>query len=80
MQGARGLKASWAAVSAAREFSVIDRAENVLHRGLGHLFAVAEVYLQLKANESFQYLQTPISGMANRSTNRRGFYNESASR
>ncbi len=42
------------------------------------LFAVAENYPELKANESFQKLQTRISGIENELADRREFYNDSA--
>ncbi len=42
---------------------------------LGQLFAVAEVYPDLKANESFQHLQNRISGLENSIADRREFYN-----
>ena len=45
--------------------------------GLGNLFAVAEQYPDLKANESFQHLQARISGLENAIADRREFYNES---
>jgi LemA protein len=51
-------------------------AESELRIGLGNLFAVAEAYPQLKANETFQHLQTRISGLENSIADRREFYNE----
>jgi len=45
--------------------------------GLGNLFAVAENYPDLKANDSFQHLQARISGLENAIADRREFYNES---
>ena len=35
-------------------------AENALGRALSHLFAVAEAYPELEANENFQQLQTDL--------------------
>ena len=69
-----------AAVSAAREkgdVSALGPAETQLRMGLGNLFALAEAYPDLKANESFQHLQKRISGLENAIADRREFYNES---
>ncbi|GAB4347339.1 MAG: LemA family protein [Gammaproteobacteria bacterium] len=69
-----------AAVSAAREqgdVAALGPAETQLRLGLGNLFAVAEAYPDLKANESFQHLQSRISGLENAIADRREFYNES---
>ncbi len=48
--------------------------------GLGNLFAVAEDYPELKANETFQHLQQRISGLENSIADRREYYNESVNR
>jgi LemA protein len=67
-------------VSKAREskdMQALGQAETVLRQGLMNLFAVAEAYPDLKANESFQHLQTRISGLENSIADRREFYNES---
>lgn len=69
-----------AAVSSAREkgdVKGVGQAESQLRMGLGNLFAVAEAYPELKANESFQHLQARISGLENAIADRREFYNES---
>jgi len=69
-----------AAVSAAREqgdIGALGGAESQLRLGLGNLFAVAEAYPDLKANENFQHLQSRISGLENSIADRREFYNES---
>jgi LemA protein len=52
-------------------------AEGALRMGLGQLFALAEDYPELRANESFQHLQSRISGLENTIADRREFYNES---
>ncbi len=68
------------AVSAAREkgdISALGPAEAQLRMGLGNLFALAEAYPDLKANDSFQHLQERISGLENAIADRREFYNES---
>jgi LemA protein len=67
-------------VSQARErhdISALGEAENTLRAGLGHLFAVAEAYPDLKSNETFIHLQARISGLENAIADRREFYNES---
>ena len=69
-----------AAVASARESQDVGglgQAEGMLRLGLGNLFAVAEAYPDLKANESFRHLQTRITGLENDIADRREFYNES---
>ena len=69
-----------AAVSSAREqgdIGALGAAEGQLRLGLGNLFAVAEAYPDLKANETFQHLQARITGLENSIADRREFYNES---
>ena len=53
-------------------------AEGALRMGLGQLFALAEDYPELRANENFQHLQGRISSLENTIADRREFYNESA--
>jgi LemA protein len=55
----------------------LGAAEGQLRLGLGNLFAVAENYPDLKANETFLHLQSRISGLENSIADRREFYNES---
>jgi LemA protein len=67
------------AVSSAREkgdVGALGQAESGLRAGLGQLFALAENYPQLKANDSFQHLQQRISGLENGIADRRELYNE----
>jgi LemA protein len=67
-------------VSSAREshdVAALGAAENVLRSGLGQLFALAESYPDLKANEQFLHLQSRISGLENSIADRREFYNDS---
>ena len=52
-------------------------AETVLRGTLGRLFALAEDYPDLKANESFQHLQARISELENGIADRRELYNDS---
>ncbi|SEM75953.1 LemA family protein [Nitrosomonas marina] len=68
------------AVSHAQQDSDIKAlgvAETQLRLGLGNLFALAESYPELKANQSFQHLQTRITGLEHDIADRREFYNES---
>jgi len=53
-------------------------AEGALRMGLGQLFALAEDYPELRANENFQHLQGRISVLENTIADRREFYNDSA--
>jgi len=55
----------------------IGAAENTLRAGLGKIFAVAESYPELRANEHFMQLQTRISGLENAIADRREVYNDS---
>ena len=55
----------------------LGAAEGALRMGLGQLFAVAEDYPELRANENFQHLQSRISSLENTIADRREFYNES---
>ena len=67
-------------VAAAREsqdVAGLGVAEGALRLGLGQLFALAEDYPDLRANENFQHLQTLISTLENTIADRREFYNES---
>ncbi len=66
--------AARSAVASAREqhdVGALGKAESGLRAGLGQLFALAENYPELKANDSFQHLQQRISGL-----DRRELYNE----
>ena len=51
-------------------------AEGMITRALGQLFAVAEAYPDLKANQSFLQLQARISDLENQVADRREFYND----
>jgi LemA protein len=67
-------------VQAAREsqdIGALGQAEGMLRMGLGSIFAVAEAYPELKANEHFMQLQTRITGLENSIADRRELYNES---
>lgn len=72
-----------AAVSKAREagdVAALGIAEGALRAGLGGLFAVAEAYPELKANETFRQLQTRISGLEDGIADSRLFYNDAVNR
>lgn len=62
-----------------RETGVDDkaRAENRLTGALGRLFAVAESYPDLKANQEFLHTQQRISVLESAIADRREFYNDS---
>ena len=69
-----------ASVSNARaqgDIGALGAAEGQLRLGLGNLFALAEAYPELKANENFQHLQGRITSLENSIADRREFYNES---
>ena len=59
------------------DISALGQAETQLRMGLGNLFALAENYPELKANNSFQQLQSRISQLENSIADRREVYNES---
>ncbi len=54
------------------------KAENMLTSALKSIFAVAENYPQLKANENFKLLQEELSGIESKIAYARQFYNEAA--
>ena len=69
-----------AGVQQAREsgdMAALGPAEAQMRVMIGKLYAVAEAYPQLKANESFQQLQGRITGLENAIADRREFYNDS---
>jgi LemA protein len=66
--------------------AAFDRASSVAEKGeadamirgaLGRLFAVAEAYPELKADQSFRMLQERISGIEDSIADRREFFNHS---
>jgi LemA protein len=68
-----------ARVATAREqhdVPALGAAEGMLRAGLGQIFAVAEAYPELKANEHFMQLQTRITALENGIADRRELYNE----
>ena len=58
--------------------SVNESAEaaNMMSAALGRLFAIAENYPQLRANENFLLLQEELSGVENKIAYARQFYND----
>ena len=70
-------KVTEARASAMRATSVPDRgkAEGMLTAALGQLFAVAESYPQLKANENFRQLQSELEELENKIAAARRFFN-----
>lgn len=61
----------------AQNVPALGQAEGGLRAALGNLFALAESYPDLKANQNFQQLQARISSLENAIADRREFYNES---
>jgi LemA protein len=55
----------------------LGQAEQQLREVLGHLFALAENYPDLKADASFKHLQVRITGLENAIADRRELYNDS---
>jgi LemA protein len=70
-------RSSVAAAQQSGGMAALGKAEGAMRLGLGSLFAVAEAYPDLKANETFQHLQVRITGLENDIADRREFYNES---
>jgi LemA protein len=67
-------------VQSARErqdIHALGQAEGMLRAGLGGIFAVAEAYPELRANENFMQLQHRITSLENGIADRRELYNES---
>jgi LemA protein len=65
-----------AAVSSAGSMAQKAAAENMLSSTLKSLFAVAENYPTLQANENFKMLQEELSGIENKIAYARQFYND----
>ena len=58
------------------DIAALGPAESRLRQGLGQIFALAENYPELKANENFMQLQARISALENAIADRRELYNE----
>ena len=61
----------------AQDVASLGNAEGQLRQGLGRLFALAENYPALKADEGFAHLRSRISDLEESIADRREFYNES---
>ncbi|MBS0003246.1 MAG: LemA family protein [Thioalkalivibrio sp.] len=62
------------------DMAALGAAEGELRLGLGQLFAVAEAYPELRANEVFNQLARRISGLESAIADRREFYNAAVNR
>jgi LemA protein len=76
LEGVIAARNSVATARATQDIKALGNAESMLRGGLGKLFALAEQYPDLKANESFQHLQDRISQLENAIADRRELYNE----
>jgi LemA protein len=65
-----------AAMANAKSMKDINEANNMLTGALKTLFAVAENYPQLKANENFMQLQEELTATENKISYARQFYND----
>lgn len=65
------------AVRQTQDVAGLNRAESSLKASLVDLYAVAENYPDLKADQSFMNLQQRITGLENQIADRREFYNDS---
>jgi LemA protein len=72
-----GVTKARTAYSGSRGVDEKAQAENQITQALGKLFAVAEQYPDLKANQEFLTVQQRISALENTISDRREFYNES---
>ena len=71
-------RASVATALERHDLPALGAAESLLRAGLGQIFAIAEAYPELKANEQFMQLQARISALENGIADRRELYNEAA--
>ena len=68
-------------VQSAREqqnVPALNQAEGTLRASVGQIFAVAEAYPELRANDNFMQLQQRITSLEGLISDRRELYNESA--
>jgi LemA protein len=70
-------RANVATAQQTHDVNALGNAEGSLRTSLGNLFALAENYPDLKANETFLNLQSRISSLENAIADRREFYNDS---
>ena len=66
------------AARASGSVSSVGTAERDLRAGINGLYAVAERYPALKANEAFKHLQARVSGLETAIADRREVYNDAA--
>ncbi|MFA5337915.1 MAG: LemA family protein, partial [Candidatus Omnitrophota bacterium] len=71
------ITAARSACLGAKTVGEASQAEGGLSKSLKTLFAVAENYPDLKANQNFLQLQSRISGLEGQIADRREFYNDS---
>lgn len=64
------------AVSSAQTVQAQGEAQNMMTQALKSLFAVAEAYPELKANQNFMMLQEELSGTESKIAYARQFYND----
>lgn len=65
-----------AAMTKAGNVDQSAEAANMMTAALGRLFAIAEAYPELKANQNFLLLQEELSGIENKIAYARQFYND----
>jgi len=68
------------AAQRAGDLPALGQAENELRIGLGQIFALAEDYPELRANELFNQLARRITGLESAIADRREFYNAAVNR
>jgi len=73
----RVIQARSALVNAGSNVAAQAQADNMLSGALKSLFAVAEAYPELKANQNFLMLQEELSGTESKIAYSRQFYNDS---
>jgi len=66
-----------AAMASAQGVAEQGQAQNMITQALKNLFAVAEAYPELKANQNFLMLQEELSGTESKIAYARQFYNDS---
>lgn len=69
-------KARTAMINAGSDMGKMAKADNMLSGALKSLFAVAEAYPDLKANQNFLQLQEELSGTENKVAASRQYYND----
>jgi len=76
-QAVAGLKAAAASPGSAAAMASLEGAESVLGSALGRLFALAEAYPDLKANQTMMQLSEELTSTENRVAFSRQAYNDS---